>query len=40
MRKKYHVGDYVDGRQIKFNDETFPDDAPKMMELHKIVGNR
>lgn len=40
LEKKYHVDDYVDGRQIKFNDETIPDDDPKMMELHKIVGSR
>lgn len=40
LEKKYYVGDYVDNRQIKFNDETIPNEDPMMIELHKIVGIR
>ncbi len=40
LEKKYHVGDYVNDRQIKFNDETIPNEEPMMIELHKVVSVR
>lgn len=38
LERKYHVGDYVDGREIKFGDRDIPEDDTQLIELRRVVG--
>ena len=40
LDQRYHVGDYVDGDQIKFTDDVIPDSDPQMIELRQVVNGK
>lgn len=40
LEQRYHVGDYVDGIQIRFTDDFVPKDDPQMIELRKVVNGK
>ena len=40
LDQRYHVGDYVDGNQIKFTDDVIPDSDPQMIELRQVVNGK
>ena len=40
LEQIYHVGDYVDGVQIRFSDDVIPDSDPQMIELRQVVNGK
>ncbi|HIZ52776.1 MAG TPA: hypothetical protein IAA20_02395 [Candidatus Enterococcus avicola] len=40
LEQRYHVGDYVNGIQIRFADDAIPDSDPQMIELRKVVNGK
>lgn len=40
LEQRYHVGDCVDGIQIRFTDDFVPKDDPQMIELRKVVNGK
>ena len=40
LEQRYHVGDYVDGVQIRFSDDVIPDSDPQMIELRQVVNGK
>lgn len=40
LEQRYHVGDYVDGVQIRFSDDVIPDNDPQMIELRQVVNGK
>ena len=40
IEQRYHVGDYVDGVQIRFSDDVIPDSDPQMIELRQVVNGK
>lgn len=40
LEQRYHVGDYVNGVQIRFTDDFVPKTDPQMIELRKVVNGK
>ena len=40
LEQRYHVGDHVDGNQIRFTNDVIPKDDPQMIELRKVVNGK